>query len=503
MKIDLKSKLTRLLEDSSGAVSVTAAIWLGVAGIALAGLGINGANLYRVKGALQQSSNRAAVAGASQLTTSSQAVAQSTAMQYSSDTATPGLNSINGVQSVTATVATTCVWSLLTSNPTSAIPCPGNGANVVTVTQTATVNTWFGAGTKTISAASAAVANGANGGVTGNLDVAIILDTTASMNNCENGNSGCSAHSFTTPIACPAGGPVAPSWLSSATKVQAAEYAIQTLLCSFTPASGNTGTQVALFTFPGAVATGSTFAAKDYCAAAGTFQKNLSCTGTGVVSYSCSPGYATTSAAANYLIVPFSSNFKTSSTATSLNTASNIVQAVGGSSSCGGLQSPGGWSTYYGGALAAAQAYLTANGRSGTQKVIFLLSDGDANASTGPSNQCQVAVTNADAAATAGTWVFSIAYDSLTGNSTCSKDTTGPYVNNACKAMQNVASSSGNEPDSSKFFAYNGTGSGANCTSNNASLPTLAATFKAAMGSLTSARLINPNCTTVETCRVP
>jgi len=505
MKINLKSKLMRFLEDRSGAVTVTAAVWLGFVGIALAGLGIDGANLYRVKDALQQSSNRAAVAGAAQLATSTSA-ATTTAKQYSSDSV-KGLNGINAVQSVSASASTACVWSLLPGGPTAATTCPGTGANVVTVTQTATVNTFFGLGTKTITSSSSAAANGSSGGLTGNLDVAIILDTTASMNDCENGKGGCSAHSFTTPIACPAGGPPAPSWLSTATKVQAAEYAIQTLLCSFTPASGNTGTQVSLFTFPGAVATGSTFAAKDYCAAANTFTAVTQpktggplCTGTGVVPYSCSPGYATTSAAANYLIVPFSSDFKTSSTATSLNTASNIVQAVGGSSSCGGVQSPGGWSTYYGGALAAAQSYLKASGRSGTQKVIFLLSDGDASAATGPSNQCQVAVTNADAAATAGTWVFSVAYDSLTSG-TCSADT-GAYAGNACKAMQNIASSPGNEPDSSKFFAYNGAGSGANCTANNTSLPTLAATFKAALQNFTAARLINTSCVTSETCHL-
>ncbi len=229
---------------------------------------------------------------------------------------------------------------------------------------------------------------------------------------------------------------------------------------------------------------------------------DLLCTGTGVVPYSCSPGYATTSAAANYLIVPFSSNFKTSSTATSLNTASNIVQAVGGSSSCAGLQSEGGEGTYYGGALAAAQAYLTANGRSGTQKVIFLLSDGDANAATGPStNQCQVAVTNADTAATAGTWVFSVAYDALTSG-TCSTDT-GTYKGNACKAMQNIASSPGQKPIHRSFSHINGTGSGANCTATNTSLPTLAATFKAAMEAFTAARLINVNCVTSATCSLP
>ena len=111
-----------------------------------------------------------------------------------------------------------------------------------------------------------------------------------------------------------------------------------------------------------------------------------------------------------------------------------------------------------------------------------------------------MAVTNAQTAATAGTWVFSVAYNALTSG-TCSKDT-GTYKGNACKAMQNIASSKGTTPDSTKFFAYNGTGSGANCTSNNASLPTLAATFKAALQNMTPARLVTMTCATSETCKL-
>ena len=248
MKNNLKSKLMRLLEDRSGAVTATAAIWLSIAGVGLAGLGIDGANLYRVKAALQQSSNRAALAGAEQLSRVYRHVAISTAKTYSSDSATPGLNGISAVQSVTATAAASCVWSLLPGDPTSATACPGSGANVITVSQTATVNTFFGFGTKTITASSAAAANGANG-YTGNLDVVIILDTTASMAQCENGTNGCSGHTFSDAdqlVPAPA-----PSWANTSSKMQAAELAVQTLLCNFTPASGNTGTQVALMTFPG------------------------------------------------------------------------------------------------------------------------------------------------------------------------------------------------------------------------------------------------------------
>jgi hypothetical protein len=473
----LRSKLISLLEDRSGAVTVTAALWIGFVAIALAGLGVDGANLYRVKNALQQSSNRAAVAGAEQLSVS-QSSATSTAKQYSSDTAALGLNRINNI-SVTSTVSASCVWSLLPGDPTSATTCPGTGANVVTVSQTATVNTFFGFGSKTITVTSAAAANGATGGVTADLDVVIILDTTASMKDCENGTNGCSGHAFAAPISCPA---VAPSWASTSSKMQAAELAVQTLLCSFTPATSSTattGTRVALMTFPGV-----SNPAVEYCGTSGSVT---------TVPYN-------TVTNAQYLIVPFSYDFRTSASASALNQNSNLVKAMGGNSSCAGMQDPGGQSTYYGGVLSAAQAYLTANGRTGTQKVIFLLSDGDAQASTGPANQCQQAVTNADAAATAGTWVFSVAYNAMTSG-TCSKDS-GTYKGSACKAMQNVASSPGTEPDSSKFFAYNGTGSGANCTSTNVSLPTLAATFKAALQSFTAARLVNVSCVTGTTCKL-
>ena len=177
--------------------------------------------------------------------------------------------------------------------------------------------------------------------------------------------------------------------------MQAAELAVQTLLCGFTPASGTGGAQVALMTFPGV-----SNPSVDYCGTTGTAAPVV---------------YSSTT---NYQIVPFSSDFKTSAGSTTLNANSNLVKAMGGNASCAGLQAKGGKGTYYAGAITAAQTYLTNSGRSGAQKVIVLLSDGDANANSGSeistslaTNQCQQGVTAADTAATAGTWVFSVAYD--------------------------------------------------------------------------------------------
>jgi hypothetical protein len=182
-----------------------------------------------------------------------------------------------------------------------------------------------------------------------------------------------------------------------------------------------------------------------------------------------------------------------------------LVKAVGGNSSCVGIQNKGGKGTYYAGAITAAQSYLTSSGRTNAQKVIFLLSDGDAQSASGSqisaslaTNQCKQAITNADTAATAGTWVFSLAYDA--GTSGCTTDS-GIYKN-ACYAMQQIASSPGQEPDTSKFFAFNAAGNGGTCTGTNSSLPNLAATFQAAWQSMTAARSIPVSCVTSGNCKL-
>ena len=66
-------------------------------------------------------------------------------------------------------------------------------------------------------------------------------------------------------------------------------------------------------------------------------------------------------------------------------------------------------------------------------------------------DQCQQAVDAADAAATAGTWVYSVAYGAST-SSTGSCSTDSPHIS-ACTTMQNIAS------DSKKFYADTAGGS--------------------------------------------
>jgi len=124
----------------------------------------------------------------------------------------------------------------------------------------------------------------------------------------------------------------------------------------------------------------------------------------------------------------------------------------------------GGVATYYADAITAAQAALASSGRPTAQKVIILLSDGDANASAAnmpagkATNECQEGITAAKAAATAGTWVYTVAYGSPTAVAPGGSCSTDSAPMSACSAMQQMAS------DPTKFFSDT-VGGTSTCTS--------------------------------------
>jgi Flp pilus assembly protein TadG len=83
----------------------------------------------------------------------------------------------------------------------------------------------------------------------------------------------------------------------------------------------------------------------------------------------------------------------------------------------------------------------------------------------GTNNQCHEAITAAQDAAAAGTWVYSIAYGSSTAlspNSNSCSDVETPPIS-SCTTMQDIAS------DSSKFYSDGSGGSGSCISQNNAS----------------------------------
>jgi Putative Tad-like Flp pilus-assembly len=326
-------------------------------------------------------------------------------------------------------------------------PCTGpDNANAIVVQQQATVplilGGLFGKSTTTVSATATA---GAGGGTGIALDVMLILDTTASMN--------------TSDTSCS---------VSGATRVVCAEAGARTLLQQFKPSLVDVG----LMVFPGV---SSSTASKDYDCSSSTQPT--------ILKYNASP---------QYQIVGLSSDYKTSDTATSLNTSSNLVIALGGgTSSCNaGLAAVGGVGTYYADVITAAQSALTANGRTGVQKVIIFLSDGDASASSSnmptgkASNQCHEGINAAAAATSAGTKVYSLAYGAQTSG-TCSTDS--PTIS-ACQAMQQIASTS------AMFYSDTQNGS-SGCTSSVNSVSELVAVFNQVGSSLTTPRLL-PNGTT-------
>ena len=268
--------------------------------------------------------------------------------------------------------------------------CTGSdAANAIEVQQQATVPLifaqWFGVNSVTLSAtALASVAGGLPP-----LHVMIVVDNTGSMNGSDT--------SSPKPTNCGFANP---------TRIQCALAAVQTLLSELWP----TQDEVGLMVFPPVTS--------------GTAANDADC------SASTKPTIANYGAAGStYQILGLGTTYKTTNTATTLNIKSgNLAAAVcqsgqsvtlpsGATNSCGtcaGLYVGSSSTTYLAGAINAAQNVLNANSVSGVQNVMIVLSDGGAGDGTGgpANNQCVNSVTAAQNAANAGTWIYSVAYQS-------------------------------------------------------------------------------------------
>ncbi|WGJ16407.1 TadG family pilus assembly protein [Methylocapsa sp. D3K7] len=451
------SFLRQLWRGEDGVVAVIAALSM-VMLFGFAAISVDVANLIYVKSNLQASANVAALAGGQNIPSGT---ATTTAITYGAQS---GQKNFFSAQTVTTTPTLKCLTALQNLNGTGlGIPCLTYGsqaaANAITVTQTAVVPTFFagalGINSVTISATATA---SSKGGAPPPLNVMMILDTTQSMN--------------TTDANCSIPGKSSPS------RLNCANYGIQTLLRQLSP----TVDQVGLMVFPGL--TNASQVSKEY---------DCSSSAPTIANY-------TTAANAVYQIISSSTDYRTSASATSLNSSSNLTKAVSipgvAGSSCSGLSAVGGVATYYASVITAAQTALTASHQAGQQNVIVFIGDGDANAtaanvgngntntSKNPAalNQCRQAITAAQSATAAGTWVYSVAYGASTSSSgSCSTDT--PSIS-ACSALQQIASVP------SKFYSDNPSG----CVSVN-SISALSSIFQNIATSLLNAMLI-PNGTT-------
>ncbi len=334
------------------AISLTAVI-------AMAAFVIDVGNLYRAHRQLQAAADAAAVAGAAQLP--DVAAATTAAQQYSASAG--GKNANGNLGGVTTAVATKCI---------SGIPC--NPANTIVVTETATVPMIFakvvGINSETISAKSTAAMAG---GQPKPLHVMVLFDRSGSMNN------GCSA-----------GG----------SKLNCAQSAMLAFLSSMLPSQDKVG--LALLPPP-----------KNTAKKCSSSQSDLS--------YD-DPGNRTNNPNYPYVTVPLSTDYRTSDTGP-VNNGSNLVSTI----NC--MQAPGGHGSSFATGIDTIQSYLAANHDPNAQDVIIFLSDGEAN--YGPvfydnpvknpevspyrTQPCHQAITSARNAASSGTWVFSIAYDTNGG----------------------------------------------------------------------------------------
>ena len=497
MKKNLKTAFCRIARDETGQILTWTAVLLTMLYCGLGALVIDVGRAVVAQHLLQASADAAAMAGAQAMgasLTPSQSSIYTQACTFGGQAASSGNCTIAGKNASTAFLPSATMASgypvsyCSTTISNTGVPCVtisgGGGAtgNTLKVAESLTLPMWFGAiiGIPNIQMTAGAMA-AMRGSPRNPYNVAIIIDTTDSMNSTDGKTSNCSS----TRIACSLQGAL-------------------TLLGDLSPCSAGgscgsvvTGTtnvsnpvdEVAIYTFPGLTST--TNATND--ADCGATMKKAGSTGATV-------SYYNTTTAPTYQVVGFSSNYaskdpttQTSSGATNpnLQTSSLLVDASAGKSGCGGLQAVGGAGTYYAQVITQAQSDLVAqqsarlNGTPSqqTQNVMIILSDGDATSTysqlgnyneslTSPYyqsifNECEQAVKAAQAATTAGTTVYTVAYG--TQSSGCASDQSGfsvtisgtKYTNTSpskltpCEAMQQMAS------NSTTFYSdYNAGGNG-------------------------------------------
>jgi Flp pilus assembly protein TadG len=453
----MNRRVLRLLRcvhgDRSGAVAVVVGALIFVL-VAFSAIVVDLGYLFYAQRSLQASADSAALAGAQDLNVGVGGTASSMAITYSGVSGSKNAN-----PNLTVTMASG--YPQLKCFTSTGVSCGGSdSANAIVVKEQATVPLYFarvfGISSWPVGATSTASARGS---VPIPLDVMIVLDTTASMNNAD--------------TSCGTG----------MNKIDCALLGIQTLLggngspygllpCSQTCGAATNGNvanpidEVGLMVFPGL--TNAAQAPLDY---------DCNSSAPTIVAYNASP-------APTYQVVPLSSDYRISATATTLSLGSNLAKAAAAPGCTPGTQAIGGEGTFYADAITAAQNALATSGRPTVQNVIILLSDGDASAASGKisagslNNQCHEAITAAQTATAAGTWVYAIAYQAPTSGS-CSTDT--PSIS-ACLAMQQIAS------DATKFYS-DALGSGCVSTAHP-SYTDLQTIFKDIVFSTTNPRLL-------------
>jgi len=514
MKFNKTQLGPRFFREDSGQALIMACISMIVL-LAMAGFVIDLGHAMVVNRQLQAGTNAAALAAG-------QALPASTYLQDANDYGNapqskqdPNYNFNSSIPgTVTTNVAGYCS-SWVSTN--LGIGCSGGvGYNAVVVTQTVSIPTYFISilGIDSISLSSTAVA-AERGSTPIPYNVAIVLDQTASMQDtdsdsqCNTTRESCAQAGLVTMLENMAPCPTTEASCGSVTKNSSGDGG-----ANVTPAED----RVALFQFPNAEFT--TIGNAYKCNGSSTTNAHYELTATDLTSYDPTSGDT-------YLIVGYSSDFKTKPASTTLSSSSNLVKALGGYSGCTPEYPSGGAGTYYASVLYAAQASLVAEQKANpnTSNAIVIVSDGDATEApsdlTTSSNsnyntkgaypsgidECNQAVLAAQAATSAGTRVYAVSYGSessgctyttTTGTGRNQKTTTvyegadyTGYTANItpCETMKGIASRA------EYFFSdYSQSGSGTDtgCVGTANSTSNLQNIFTYIADNLTTARLMNP-----------
>ena len=497
----------KMFREESGQVLPWMVLLLGMF-MGLCALTVDVSRALLVRRQLQASADAAALAAALTLPNSTYA---SVGQSYSGGAGDK--NAYNGYTVATPVITTRC--STTVEGPPWNIPCTATSPNVVMVTETATLTTFFGGIIGVPHLTVNVMSTASKGAKPQAYNVAIILDTTNSMNmndpNCGN-----------------------------QTQLQCAENAIAIILNGLAP----TEDTVSLFTFPamevnsasndsncsGNQATGEPYT---FPSTSATSLQTMPIT-TQQQGWGWQQG-GTTTVQTTYQVTGYLSNYRSSDTAKSLNSSSPLTDAIGASTGCQGLTPNNTQNTYFASTIYAAQASLLAaqSANQGTKNAIIMLSDGNATAvnnsyfsdmatssqsTVGVNNssdgkypnlqgECGQSVDAAAAATAAGTLFFTIAYGSPSTSTSggrygnggnCATDIgTGQHPNiTPCQDMQQMSSGWNATPQNTTHFYsdYYAPGGDSGCQAAGAnntvtSLNNIAASI---LGQLSGARLI-PN----------
>ena len=398
--------LGRFVKEDRGQTAAIVTV-MAVVIMALSALGIETGHVYYAYRLLQASTNAAALAAGQAMPTigtstetcavSGQPVNTAYCNLYLYSSATQdgvtGMNSSSLLTSASITPTFYCSSNAAASpiniDCATATGCPSSGCNAVTATQTAKVPLWFGGllGIRTFNLRALASAS-MKGGAHPPYNIAVIIDTTASMQGTASTSDGCASSLL---------------GLIQPTQIQCAVYGVEQMLLEMYPCvgsgscttSGNYADAVSLFVFPAiSMSDTSTDYNNDYCGLLGdsTVPYNFINVTSGSQNLAMEGTKGQTDAG-TYQLIPFDTAYKASDAATTLATSDYLSKAVGYSGSgCGGLAAPGGQGTYYAQVIYAAQAALVAQqsastkGGYSTQNVLIILSDGNSTASNSLAN---------------------------------------------------------------------------------------------------------------------